>query len=514
MATVKHINIHNANYGAAYEYLTMQHNEFTNKPILDENGFMMERDFYLIDGINCDPQTFDKECEATNAAFKKNKEMKEVKAHHYIVSFDPDDRDENGLTPEKAQELGMELARKAFPGHQVIVCTHRDGHNGAGNIHCHIVLNSVRKLNVPREDFMILPGDNKAGIKHHATDNFMRYFKTSVMEMCQRENLYQVDLLSPARVRITDREYWAQRRGQARLDAENAAKAAAGQRPTKTVYETNNAILRRQIKSVLEDSKNYEDFCQKLLGSYGILVGESRGRISYLPANRAKPIRARMLGTDFEKESIEKYLQDKLTTAQKAPVTAPGLIMQLQFIVNEQTRPYASQSAKIRSLKDMASSLAFCQENHIKSSEELEALYTATHEDYLSKKEVHAETVAELKKAKEILRLTKQRHANKKTYLEFMNARNKPKFRAMHESEIILYEAATRELKKLLGGKPVPSEKKTAARIHELAHKKNEEYEELSEIKRRERSLQDKVIAVRSIYERPAEHKRKTHELE
>ena len=162
----------------------------------------------------------------------------------------------------------------------------------------------------------------------------------------------------------------------------------------------------------------------------------------------------------------------------------------------------------------MASSLAFCQENHIESSEELEALYTATHEDYLSKKDVHAETVAELKKAKEILRLTKQRHANKKTYLEFMNSRNKPKFRAMHESEIILYEAATRELKKLLNGKPVPSEKKTAARIHELAHKKNEEYEELSEIKRRERSLQDKVIAVRSIYERPAEHKRKTHELE
>ena len=184
MATVKHINIHNSNYGAAYDYLTMQHNEFTNKPILDENGFMVPRDFYLMEGINCDPRTFDKECEALNAEYKKNRDFKEVKAHHYIVSFDPNDKDENGLTPEKAQALCTNLARKAFPGHQVIVCTHRDGHNGAGNIHCHIVLNSIRKYEVPREEYMVYHGDNKAGNKHHATDAFMRYFKASVMDMC------------------------------------------------------------------------------------------------------------------------------------------------------------------------------------------------------------------------------------------------------------------------------------------------------------------------------------------
>ena len=82
-----------------------------------------------------------------------------------------------------------------------------------------------------------------------------------------------------------------------------------------------------------------------------------------------------------------------------------------------------------------------------------------------------------------------------------MNSKKKAKFRSEHESEIMLYEVATRELKKLLGGKPVPSEKKTIARIRELSSRKNEEYEELSEIKRLERSLQEKVINVRSIYE-------------
>lgn len=528
MATVKHIKIHNSNYGAATEYLTMQHNEFTNKPIYDENGRMKERDFYLIEGINCDPDNFDMECEAVNERFGKNQTYREIKAHHYIVSFDPNDRDENGLTPERAQALGMELARKAFPGHQVIVCTHKDGHNSAGNIHCHIVLNSVRKLDVPREDFMLLRTDNVAGMKHHSSRGFKDFFRQSVMDICQREGLYQVDLLSPARVRITDREYWAQRRGQAKLDQENAAKAAAGEKPTKTVYETGNAILRRQIKSVLQDSQNFDDFKQKLLGQYGILVGESRGRINYLPSDRTKPIRGRMLGADFEKESIEAFFRsrgdslwkEETSHESKAPSTASvrySLIMQLQVIVDEQAKPYAAQDAKIRQLKDMAQTLAFCQENNIESREELESLLTATHEDYMAKKDAHAVTTAELKEAKEILNYTKQRHANKKVYLEFMNSKKKAKFRAEHEPEIILYEAATRELRKLLDGKPVPAEKKTFARIKELSQKKNEEHEELSEIRRREKSLQEKVNNVRSIYDEPRTDqnraKRKEQEL-
>ena len=132
----------------------------------------------------------------------------------------------------------MEFARRHFPGHQVIVCTHTDGHNKAGNIHVHIVFNSLRKLDVEREPFMERPADALAGFKHHVSKDFMEYLKQETMEMCQRESFYQVDLLSPAKVRITDREYWAQRRGQAALDAENQKKIVAGITPTATKYET------------------------------------------------------------------------------------------------------------------------------------------------------------------------------------------------------------------------------------------------------------------------------------
>ena len=52
----------------------------------------------------------------------------------------------------------MEFARKNFPGHQALVCTNPDGHNSAGNIHVYIIINSVRALDVERQDFMERPG--------------------------------------------------------------------------------------------------------------------------------------------------------------------------------------------------------------------------------------------------------------------------------------------------------------------------------------------------------------------
>lgn len=280
VAVIKHIKIRNSNYDAATDYLCFKHDEFTNKPILNEHGLMIPREEYLLDGLNCDPFNFGRECESTNAYFKKNNTRSEVKAHHYIISFDPRDKDENGLTPERAQELGKEFASKNFPGHQTIICTHPDGHNSAGNIHVHIVINSVRKYDVPQQSFMERPGDVKAGNKHRSTNKMLEYLKQETMFLCQREQFYQVDLLSPAKIRITDREYWAQRRGQAKLDAENKEKIEAGITPDKTEFETENGFLRKVITATLADSNSMEEFQKKLFENYGIAVHNAKHRIT------------------------------------------------------------------------------------------------------------------------------------------------------------------------------------------------------------------------------------------
>lgn len=209
MAVLKHIASKNADYSQIIDYMLFQHDEFTMKPILDENGRMILREEYYIDGINCEPMLFDKECEKLNAQYHKNQHYADIKSHHYILSFDPKDKDDHGLTGEQAQALGMEYAAKSFPGHQALVCTHMDGHNGSGNIHVHIIINSLRKLDVEQQDFMERPCDNRAGYKHHLTNDYLKHLQQSVMDMCHRENLYQVDLLSPSKNKINQKEYWA-----------------------------------------------------------------------------------------------------------------------------------------------------------------------------------------------------------------------------------------------------------------------------------------------------------------
>ena len=523
MATVKHIKIYNANYDAATDYLTMQHDEFTNKPILDENGEMMPRDFFLLEGINCDPYSFNQECQSVNARFGKNQTFGEIKAHHYIVSFDPNDRDENGLTPEHAQALGMELARKTFPGHQIIVCTHRDGHNSAGNIHCHIVINSVRKMDVPREDFMDRPGDCVAGNKHHCSDHFLEFFKQSTMEMCQRENLYQVDLLTPAKVRITDREYWAQRRGQRILDAENAEMIASGEQPDKTTFETEKMILRRQIYSVMLDSYDMEEFRKKLLELYGIEVRESRGRISYLTPDRSKPIRGSKLGTTFEMDSLEECFRRnrqakqprktvrKEHSGQKSserkhsgqrherPQPSIRLIVDLQTCIKAQENRYYAQKVKVGNLKQTARTMAFLQEKGIGTREELALLLASTKEDQQTKHDDLMAVESRLKTVNQMIRLTGQYYANKGIYGEFLKAKNKTAFRREHESEILLYEAARKQLKELSGEKKLPSMKLLKEEKAQLIQKKNALYEDYSLTRAKYRELQTADANAQSI---------------
>ena len=124
MAIVKHIKSRNANYSDALNYLIFQHDESTGKMILDEFNRPLRRDELYVDGLNCNPDTFDVECYECNEHFKKNRSRSEIKSHHYIISFDPDDKSECGLTGEKAQELCLNLAQKIFPGYQALIVTH------------------------------------------------------------------------------------------------------------------------------------------------------------------------------------------------------------------------------------------------------------------------------------------------------------------------------------------------------------------------------------------------------
>ena len=214
------------------------------------------RDEFYLDGLNCEPYSFDAACQQLNREYQKNKNKDEIKSHHYIISFDLRDSTENCLTGKRAQELGLEYAKANFPGHQALVCTHMDGHNGSGNIHVHIVINSLRKLDVPKQPFMERPIDCKAGYKHHVTNDYLKHLQKSFMDLCQREFLHQVDLLSPSRTGVTEAEYWAQRR----LDEKKQEIEKEGFTPNPTKFQTQKQLILDAVAATREKAISYEDF--------------------------------------------------------------------------------------------------------------------------------------------------------------------------------------------------------------------------------------------------------------
>ena len=513
MAILKHIASKNADYGEAQRYLLFQYNEDTMKPILDENGRLIPREEYYLDGINCDPFTFDMECKELNAQYRKNQTFDEIKSHHYILSFDPKDTEESGLTGERAQQLGLEYARKNFPGHQALVCTHTDGHNQSGNIHVHIVINSLRKHDVERQDFMERPCDSRAGYKHHLTNDYLSYLKQDVMDLCHREQLHQVDLLSPAERKVTDREYHAQRRGQKKLDTLNREMTAGGITPRKTKFETQKDFLRNAIDEAAASARSLEEFQKQLLDNYHISLKISRGRFSYLHPERGKYITGRNLGTRYEKEYLlsvweknskcHQNLSPEPDTSDKPSAFAnqndlPAfvfikselrLVIDLQNCAKAQANSSYARKVRLSNLQQMAKTVAYIQEHGYDTEDDLKAAFDEAQTQTTEMRKTLRSTEKKLREVNEQIHYTGQYLANKSVYREFLTCKNKKKFRLEHQTEITLYETARKILKEHSEDGKLPSMKLLKAEKEKLAARKSSQYEAYRNLREYEKEL-------------------------
>lgn len=530
MAIIKHIASKNADYGATERYLIYKHDEFTNKPVLDENGRMVLRDDYIINGINCSPDTYAIECIRLNKNCNKNMTRNEVKSHHYILSFDPRDRDENGLTAEKAQEMGMEFAKKNFPGHQAIVCTHSDGHNGSGNIHVHMVINSLRLLDVERQDFMERPCDSRAGNKHHVTKDYMNYLKQETMNICQREQLYQVDLLSPAKIKVTEKEYWHKRRKQKAFEEQGAEhkESDTANKNSNSKYETTKDKLRVAITACMLNAHSMDEFKDLLFQKYGITLKESRGRFSYLHPDRNKPITSRMLGTDFEKKFIEGYISthqeekthreppisEKKPERKKVPANpaAPRLIVDLQNCIKAQENRFYAQKVKLGNLKEMAKTVTYLQERGIRSMEELQSILAESKERYADSHKELRTVENRLKTVNKMIHYTGQYFANRQVYDAYRKSKNKTAFLAEHRTEIALFEAAKAQLASMQEDQKLPSMKVLKSEKENLIAQKNQLYEDYSILKARMRELETVQKNIDAMLHPQEQHQEKDRE--
>lgn len=545
MAILKHIASKNADYGEAERYLIFQHDEYTQKPILDENGHMLIREEYYLDGINCDPFTFAAECQETNAYFHKNQSYNDIKSHHYIISFDPKDRDEHGLTGELAQQLGVEYAKENFPGHQALVCTHTDGHNGSGNIHVHIVINSIRKYDTKPQPYMEFDRDSKAGYKHHLSDRYRIYLKQKVMDMCTANGLNQVDLLTPAERKISEKEYWAKRRGQKKLDKHNAQLEKKGLTPRQTTFQTEKQYLRDAIDTVASQAISQEDFSRLLSEKYNITFKVRRGRYSYLHPNRSKYITGRSLGTLYEEKHLLQIFQENSTsqitenpvpdisqvvnsstptvsaytaTTTEAPHTFLfiksdlRLVTDLQHCIKAQQSQAYAQKVKLSNLKMMAQTVAYVQEHGFQSKADLDAALSDASAQSTDARNTLKSTENTLKNVNEQIHYTGQYLANKSIYSDYRKSRHKEKFYDDHRAELTLYESALRILKEKSQGNKLPTLKMLREEKNRLTKLQTMQREDFNARREHERELRtvcsnvDIILGTSQVQNRQHEH--------
>ena len=385
---------------------------------------------------------------------------------------------------ERAQALGLQFCKDNFPGHPAIVCTHPDGHNRSGNIHVHIVIGSIRTREVERKPYMQKPRDWREGMKHSSTAQTMRHLRVEVMELCEGAGLYQIDLLNGSKERVSEAEYWARRRGQLKLDRENAALTAAGQPPQQKKFETVKDTLRKQISSVLYRTTSFEDFSDKLMQQYGIAVKESRGQLSYLPTGRTKFIRAKHLGDKFDKAEVLATLTANAARKPKVQSKTTNLakLIDIQAKLTEGKGIGYERWAKKFNLKAMSQTLILLQEKDLLNEDDLNQRIAELETKYHDALAVVKDLEGRMKTNKELRYHIAACTSTKNVAQQLKTAKRPVAFEEQHRAELTAYRPAAAYFKANNLTK-LPSPKKLEAEYEQLASEKAKFYEQYKEAK-------------------------------
>lgn len=208
------------------------------------------------EGVDCNPEYAKSQFATTRELYGKTDG---IQAHHVIQSFKPGE-----ITPDQANKVGLDLARKLGKGHECVVYTHAD----KDHIHNHIVINSVNHENGKK---LHLHGQQAIDKVRGLSD-----------ELCKERGLSVVKEPT-SKVRYTLAEQGILERGETSWKDE----------------------LRQAIDYEKAHSKSYEDFKNNLTEKYGIEVNDKKKHITYKHPDRAKVVRGNKLGLDYERGTIE-----------------------------------------------------------------------------------------------------------------------------------------------------------------------------------------------------------------
>ena len=410
----------------------------------------------LVSSYGCASETAAREFEWTREiAEQKGMNPVRIIARHVIQSFEIGE-----VTPELAHEIGKQFADEILGGkYEYVLTTHID----KDHVHNHLIFNAV--------DF----------VDYHAYKSYKRiyYDMREVSDRLCKEN--GLSVIPPSQNKgMGYKEYTEAKRG--------------------TSWKQK---LKQTIDRLVITAKDYDDFLRLMQeAGYEIKTGKY---ISFRAEGQERFTRSKTIGENYTEERIKERIAGRTPRRNRRQTVPKGI--SLIGDIQERIRLIDSKGyeykAKLTILKEAARTLNYLTENNLLQYADLEKKVEDVHSSYDRTGKELKGVEARLREVQPLIKNISNYQRLKPVYDAFQKAKDKPGFKAKHEAELVIFEAARSTLLAMQGDEKLPSLKTLQAEQQRLLEEQQRLYDERAKLKKEARMI-DTMKANVDIFLKPS----------
>ncbi len=415
----------------------------------------------LVSSYGCASETAAREFEWTRKiAEQKGMNPVRIIARHVIQSFEIGE-----VTPELAHEIGKQFADEILGGkYEYVLTTHID----KDHVHNHLIFNAV--------DF----------VDYHAYKSYKRiyYDMREVSDRLCKEN--GLSVIPPSQNKgMSYKEYTEAKRG--------------------TSWKQK---LKQIIDRLVITAKDYDDFLRLIQeAGYEIKTGKY---ISFRAEGQERFTRSKTIGENYTEERIKERIAGRTPRRSQIQATPKGI--SLIGDIQERIRLIDSKGyeykAKLTILKEAARTLNYLTENNLLQYADLEKKVEDVHSSYDRTGKELKGVEARLREVQPLIKNISNYQRLKPVYDAFQKAKDKPRFKAKHEAELVIFEAARSTLLAMQGDKKLPSLKTLQAEQQRLLEEQQRIYDERAKLKKEVKQIETIKSNVDTFLAPSADHDR------
>ena len=415
----------------------------------------------LVSSYGCASETAAREFEWTRKiAEQKGMNPVRIIARHVIQSFEIGE-----VTPELAHEIGKQFADEILGGkYEYVLTTHID----KDHVHNHLIFNAV--------DF----------VDYHAYKSYKRiyYDMREVSDRLCKEN--GLSVIPPSQNKgMGYKEYTEAKRG--------------------TSWKQK---LKQTIDRLVITAKDYDDFLQLMQeAGYEIKTGKY---ISFRAEGQERFTRSKTIGENYTEERIKERIAGRTPRRNRRQTVPKGI--SLIGDIQERIRLIDSKGyeykAKLTILKEAARTLNYLTENNLLQYADLEKKVEDVHSSYNRTGKELKGVEARLREVQPLIKNISNYQRLKPVYDAFQKAKDKPGFKAKHEAELVIFEAARSTLLAMQGDEKLPSLKTLQAQQQRLLDEQQRLYDERAKLKKEVKKIETIKSNVDTFLAPSADHDR------